>query len=200
MIKLINEMKAERFTSLDRGMLRDAKENVVIVSARLDGQRGLSEARTEGAQFSLRVGRLRRLEQMGLAEEKRTGVWAINPGSKYGRQAEALGSWTRRRARDGLSTPITMIATPRCLQDAHTSPRPANRSVLDQHRYHGDDADRGCSPLGERCQDPRSTRYRARPQRAADWRVAALAATILVAEVIGGHIYGSTALVAASAP
>jgi len=94
MIKLINEMKAERFTSLDRGMLRDAKENVVIVSARLDGQRGLSEARTEGAQFSLRVGRLRRLEQMGLAEEKRTGVWAINPGSKYGWQAEALGSWT----------------------------------------------------------------------------------------------------------
>ena len=43
------------------------------------GERGHSEARTEGAQFSLRVGRLRRLEQMGLAEEKRTGVWAMDP-------------------------------------------------------------------------------------------------------------------------
>jgi type IV secretory pathway VirD2 relaxase len=79
MIKLTNEMKAERFTSLDRGILRDAKENVVVVSARFDGERGLSEARAEGAQFSMRVGRLRRLEQMGLAEEKRTGVWAIDP-------------------------------------------------------------------------------------------------------------------------
>ena len=78
-IKLANEMKAERFTSLDRGILRDAKENVVVVSATLDGEHGRCEARTEGAQFSMRVGRLRRLEQMGLAEEKRTGVWAIDP-------------------------------------------------------------------------------------------------------------------------
>jgi hypothetical protein len=74
-----SEMKAERFTSLDRGILRDAKENVVVVSAALDGDHGPSEARAEGAQFSMRVGRLLRLEQMGLAEEKRTGVWAIAP-------------------------------------------------------------------------------------------------------------------------
>src|SRR4029077_16562985 len=32
-IKLSNEIKAERFTSLDRGILRDARENVVVVSA-----------------------------------------------------------------------------------------------------------------------------------------------------------------------
>ena len=79
MIKLANEMKAERFTSLDRGILWDAKENVVVVSATLDGEHGPSEARAKGAQFSMRVGRLRRLEQMGLAEEKSTGVWAIDP-------------------------------------------------------------------------------------------------------------------------
>ena len=72
-------MKAERFTSLDRGILKDAKENVLVVSAMLDGERGRSERRAEGAQLSMRVGRLRRLEQMGLAEEKRTGVWAIDP-------------------------------------------------------------------------------------------------------------------------
>lgn len=69
-IKLANEMKAERFTSLDRGILRDAKENVLVVSAMPDGERGRS---------ALRVGRLRRLEQMGLSEERRTGVWAIDP-------------------------------------------------------------------------------------------------------------------------
>ena len=78
-IKLANEMKAVRFTSLDRGILRDAKDNVVVVSATLAGERGRCEARAEGAQFSMRVGRLRRLEKMGLAEEKRTGVWAIDP-------------------------------------------------------------------------------------------------------------------------
>jgi type IV secretory pathway VirD2 relaxase len=78
MIKLANEMKAERFTSLDRGILRGAKENVVVVSATLDAERGLSDVGAEGAQFSLRVGRLRRLEQMGLAEERRTGVWTID--------------------------------------------------------------------------------------------------------------------------
>jgi type IV secretory pathway VirD2 relaxase len=72
-IKLANEMKAERFTSLDRGILKDAKENVLVVSATLDSEHGRS------AQHSLRVGRLRRLQQMGLAEEKRIGVWAIDP-------------------------------------------------------------------------------------------------------------------------
>ena len=69
-IKLANEVKAERFTSLDRGLLRDAKENVLAVSARDDHDRGRS---------ALRVGRLRHLEQMGLAKEKRTGVWAVDP-------------------------------------------------------------------------------------------------------------------------
>jgi type IV secretory pathway VirD2 relaxase len=78
-IKLANEMKAERFTSLDRGILKDAKENVLVVAATLDGERGRSEPRAEGAQFSMRVGRLQRLQQMGLAEEKETGVWAIDP-------------------------------------------------------------------------------------------------------------------------
>jgi type IV secretory pathway VirD2 relaxase len=77
-IKLANEVKAERFTSLDRGILKDAKENVLVVSALADGARGRSERR-EDAQHSLRVGRLRRLEQMGLAEERRMGVWTIDP-------------------------------------------------------------------------------------------------------------------------
>lgn len=73
LLKLANEMKAERFTSLDRGILKEAQENVLVVPATLDSEHGRS------AQRSLRIGRLRRLEQMGLAEEKRTGVWTIDP-------------------------------------------------------------------------------------------------------------------------
>ena len=73
-VKLANEVKAERFTSLDRGILRDAKENMLVVSARVDDAGRRSERGVDDAQLSMRVGRLRRLEQMGLAEEKRTGV------------------------------------------------------------------------------------------------------------------------------
>jgi hypothetical protein len=79
LLKLANEIKAERFTSLDRGILKDAEENVLVVSVALDSERARSERRAEGAQLSMRVGRLRRLEQMGLAEEKKTGVWVIDP-------------------------------------------------------------------------------------------------------------------------
>ena len=77
-IKLANEMKVERFTSLDRGIVKDAKDNVLVVSAMSDSGRGLSE-HLDPTQHSLRIGRLRQLEQMGLAEEKKTGVWAIDP-------------------------------------------------------------------------------------------------------------------------
>ncbi len=69
-IKLANEMKAERMTSLDWGSVKDAKENVLFVSAASDNDRGRQ---------ALRVGRLRHLERMGLAEEKKTGVWSIDP-------------------------------------------------------------------------------------------------------------------------
>ena len=52
-MKLSNEMKAERFTSLDRSILVDAAQNILAVTARTDGDRH------RGA---LRVGRLRTLQ------------------------------------------------------------------------------------------------------------------------------------------
>jgi type IV secretory pathway VirD2 relaxase len=67
--KLVNEMKAERFTSLDRSMLVDAEQNILAVTAGTDGDRH------RGA---LRAGRLRTLQQMGLAEERQTGVWQLD--------------------------------------------------------------------------------------------------------------------------
>jgi type IV secretory pathway VirD2 relaxase len=69
-IKLGNEVKADRFTSIDRGFVADAEDNVLVIKARPDGDRYRAAAR---------VGRLRRLEQMGLAEEKHTGVWTLDP-------------------------------------------------------------------------------------------------------------------------
>jgi type IV secretory pathway VirD2 relaxase len=69
-IKRANEVNAERLTSLDRGILNDAKDHILVVSARVDGDR---------QRAPWRVGRLRRLDLMGLAEEKQAGVWAIDP-------------------------------------------------------------------------------------------------------------------------
>jgi type IV secretory pathway VirD2 relaxase len=69
-LKRTKEVTAERFTSLDRSMLNEAKDHVLVVSARVDGDR---------QREAWRVGRLRQLETMGLAEETQTGVWTIDP-------------------------------------------------------------------------------------------------------------------------
>jgi type IV secretory pathway VirD2 relaxase len=69
-IKLANDMKAERLTSLDRSIIADAEENVLAVTTPVEG---------DHSRGALRVGRLRRLEQMGLAEETYAGVWTLDP-------------------------------------------------------------------------------------------------------------------------
>jgi type IV secretory pathway VirD2 relaxase len=70
-MKLANEMRAERFTSIDRGILGEAEQNILAVTARTDG---------DHHRGTLRVGRLRHLQQMGLAEERQTGVWQLDAG------------------------------------------------------------------------------------------------------------------------
>jgi type IV secretory pathway VirD2 relaxase len=69
-IKLAQDVRAERLTSLDRTILRDAADNVLVVSA--------APGSAPGHQ-ALRLGRLRTLAKMGLAEERQTGVWVLDP-------------------------------------------------------------------------------------------------------------------------
>jgi type IV secretory pathway VirD2 relaxase len=68
--KLENEVGAERFTRLDRAILRDASDGTLSLAAKPG--RDLS-------QHAMRMGRLRTLEQMGLAKETAPGVWRIMP-------------------------------------------------------------------------------------------------------------------------
>lgn len=69
MARQTNEMEQERITGLDRGLLARATENVLVVaSSPVDPQR-----------HAMTMGRLRKLETLGLAEEERTGVWAFDP-------------------------------------------------------------------------------------------------------------------------
>lgn len=66
--KLALEVDADRFTRLDRSILRDAEHGVLAIT---------SKARQDKRQHALRMGRLRKLESMGLADELRPGVWRI---------------------------------------------------------------------------------------------------------------------------
>ena len=76
--KLFNEVGQERLTRLDRSLIARAKDGILVVSA-------AEEA--DPVQQTLRVGRLKTLERLGLAKERQQGVWALDTGAE--RQAAA---------------------------------------------------------------------------------------------------------------
>jgi type IV secretory pathway VirD2 relaxase len=68
--KLEQEVGAGRFTRLDRGILRDASDGVLDLAAKPE---------RDPRRHALRMGRLRVLERMDLAEETAPGSWRIAP-------------------------------------------------------------------------------------------------------------------------
>lgn len=70
--KLDQEIEADRFTRLDRALLREVHEGFLVVSALPP-----SDPETHAAH----MGRLRKLERLGLATERRTGVWEVSDGA-----------------------------------------------------------------------------------------------------------------------
>ena len=71
--KLFNEVGQERLTRLDRSLIARAKDGILVVSA-------AEEA--DPVQQTLRVGRLKTLERLGLAKERQQGVWALDAGAE----------------------------------------------------------------------------------------------------------------------
>ncbi|MEQ1524152.1 MAG: DUF3363 domain-containing protein, partial [Aestuariivirga sp.] len=69
-IKLGREVEAERFTRLDRALLRNSNKGFLVVSAMPPEERQTHASH---------MGRLRKLEELGLAKERQTGVWQIAP-------------------------------------------------------------------------------------------------------------------------
>lgn len=67
--KLDQEIEADRFTRLDRALLREVHEGFLVVSALRP-----SDPETHAAY----MGRLRKLERLGLATERRMGVWEVS--------------------------------------------------------------------------------------------------------------------------
>jgi type IV secretory pathway VirD2 relaxase len=66
--RLRAEVDQERFTSLDRSLLREADQNGVVRSGIVAG---------DSFKQTLRVGRLQKLGRLGLAEEKAPGQWKL---------------------------------------------------------------------------------------------------------------------------
>ena len=67
--KLASEIEQERFTRLDRALLERAKEGILVVA---------SAKERDPARQTMRAGRLKTLERLGLATERQPGVWALD--------------------------------------------------------------------------------------------------------------------------
>ena len=97
--KLQQEITAERLTRLDRSILRDAPGGALELGA-LSGR----EAKWQTA----RIGRLRTLERMGLAEEAEPGRWRLDPElepklRRMGERGDIIKTMHREMAAAGIS-------------------------------------------------------------------------------------------------
>lgn len=97
--KVQQEITAERFTRLDRSILRDAPSGALELDA-LSGR--------EPAWQTARIGRLRALARMGLAEEAEPGRWRIDPElepklRRMGERGDIIKTMHREMAAAGVS-------------------------------------------------------------------------------------------------
>ena len=104
--KLMNEVGQERFTYLDRTLLGRSKEGIVVVA---------SADQEHPVRQTMRIGRLKKLEQLGLAEERRAGVWSIDPKlesklRQLGERADTFKMMQRALKDAGIERPTPGLA------------------------------------------------------------------------------------------
>lgn len=97
--KLQQEVTAERFTRLDRAILRDAPDGVLGPAA---------QAPRDPVRHAMRTGRLRTLERMGLAEEGEPGRWRLDAElelklRRMGERGDIIKTMHRELSAAGLS-------------------------------------------------------------------------------------------------
>jgi type IV secretory pathway VirD2 relaxase len=71
--KLFDEVGQERLTRLDRQLMARAKDNILVITA---GEEN------DPTQRTLRIGRLRTLQRLGLAQERQAGVWSLDTNAE----------------------------------------------------------------------------------------------------------------------
>ncbi len=79
-LKLAREVNAERFTNLDRSILKHVDQSMLVISAMPP---------VEPLVHTSHMRRLKHLSDLGLANELQTGVWAIDPDIE--RKLRSLG-------------------------------------------------------------------------------------------------------------
>ena len=71
--KLFDEVGQERLTRLDRQLMARAKDNILVITATEED---------DPTQRTLRIGRLRTLQRLGLASERQAGVWSLDANAE----------------------------------------------------------------------------------------------------------------------
>ncbi len=71
--KLFDEVSQERLTRLDRQLMARARDNILVITATEEN---------DPTQRTLRIGRLRALQRLGLASELQAGVWSLDANAE----------------------------------------------------------------------------------------------------------------------
>jgi type IV secretory pathway VirD2 relaxase len=104
--KLLNEVEQERFTYIDRTLLSRSKDGIVVVA---------SVEKEHPVRQTTRIARLKKLEGLGLAEERRTGVWSIDLKlepklRQLGERADIFKTMQRALKEAGIDRPVPGLA------------------------------------------------------------------------------------------
>jgi type IV secretory pathway VirD2 relaxase len=104
--KLAREVDADRFTRLDRALLRHTDGGFLVVSAMPPQDR---------ATHASHMGRLKKLQNLGLALERQTGVWQISPDietklKSLGQRGDIIKTMHRAMRDAGIDRPAGSFA------------------------------------------------------------------------------------------
>ena len=99
--KLAQEVDAERFTRLDRALLKHTDRGFLVISAMPPVDR---------ATHASHMGRLKKLKNLGLALERQTGVWQISPDvevklKSLGQRGDIIKTMHRVMRETGIDRP-----------------------------------------------------------------------------------------------
>ena len=118
--KLEREVDQDRFTRLDRAILRDTADGVLALAAKPE---------RDPHRHSLRMGRLRVLERMGLAEQLEPGTWRIVPEleptlRRMGERGDIIKTMHRELKVTGVERNAVGLCHLRCRRSGRSGRRP----------------------------------------------------------------------------
>ncbi len=104
--KLASEVEQERFTRLDRALLAQAQDGIIVTA---------SAQELDPTRQTMHTGRLKTLERLGLATERRPGVWALDADlerklRRLGERADTYRMMQRALKETGIERGGTQLA------------------------------------------------------------------------------------------